>query len=434
MDAQPSAALQFPDAPKLQLDELIEQLVDRARDVQHSQGRLRGLLHAIETINEDPSLDAVLRNVVIAACTLARARYGALGVLGPDDGLEQFVHVGMDDDDVARIGRLPAGRGLLGAVIHDPRAIRLDHIGTDARSVGFPPGHPPMDSFLGVPVRVHGEVYGNLYLTDATDGRFTAEDEALVGALALAAGSAISNARLLEESRLQQRWLAASVEISSQLIADVGDDPLQVITRSVIEIADAELVAVSLLTPDSPHLMVEAASGKGAADLLGRRFAVATSRVRPTVELRTPLLLAEDEDLDRRVDDASMGTGPLMALPLSGAHGGVRGVLSVVRARGRRPFGASDLAMAAGFAGQASVALACGILIGLHFQFNDTRRSSQISKRHSLPAALIARVMSLTVDASLPLHGLVPHLLASLDGLWQVVQPLDGITSILTWR
>ena len=356
MDAQPSAALQFPDASKLQLDELIEQLVERARDVQHSQGRLRGLLAAIETINEDPSLDAVLRNVVQAARTLGRARYGALGVIGPRDGLEQFVHVGMTSDDVANIGHLPAGRGLLGAVIHDPRAIRLDHIDADARSIGFPQGHPSMDSFLGVPVRVHGEVYGNLYLTDATDGRFTGEDEALVGALALAAGTAISNARLLEESRRQQRWLAASVEISSQLMADVGDDALQVIARSVIEIADAELVAVSLLTADSPDLMVEAASGQGAADLVGRRFPFAASRVRPTVELRTPLLLAQDDDPNRPIDETLMDIGPLMALPLGGVHG-VRGVLSVIRARGRRPFDASDLAMAAGFAGHASVAL-----------------------------------------------------------------------------
>ncbi len=356
MDGQPAPALDFPDATKLELDELIEQLVERARDVQHSQGRLRGLLRAIETIIAEPSLDAVLRNVVEAACTLAQAHFGALGVIGPDDELEQFIHVGLDHDEVAGIGRLPQGRGLLGAVIRDPRPIRLPHMSLDARSTGFPPGHPAMDSFLGVPIRIHDQVYGNLYLTDSSSGQFSAEDEALVGALALSAGTAINNARLLEESRLAQRWLVASVEISSQLIADVGDDPLQVITRSVIDIADADVVAVSLLTPDGAELMIEAASGPGASGLFGRRFPVVTSRVRDVVESATPLLLAQDSAAAGAADLASLDVGPLMALPLDGAKG-VRGVLTVARARGRRPFATTDLAMAAGFAGHASVAL-----------------------------------------------------------------------------
>ena len=354
MDAQTSAALDFPDATKLELDALIEQLVDRARDVQKSQGRLRGLLRAIESLTEDPSLDAVLRNVIEAACTLADARYGALGVLGQDGNLEQFIHVGLDADTVTEIGRLPEGLGLLGAVIAEAHPIRLEHLGSDARSVGFPGGHPPMESFLGVPVRIHGEVYGNLYLTDSSAGRFSAEDETLVGALALAAGTAISNARLLEESRLQQRWLVASVGISSQLISDEAADPLQLIARSMIETADADLVTVSLLTPDSLELVVEAAAGQGGSHLFGRRFAVETSRVRPTLESGTPLLLGQD---DGRGDTTAVwDLGPLMALPMDGARG-VRGVLSVVRAPGRRPFGDTDLAMAAGFAGHASVAL-----------------------------------------------------------------------------
>ena len=355
MDVQPSAALRFPDASKLALDALIEELVDRARDVQHSQGRLRGLLRAIETMTEDPSLDAVLLNVVEAARTLSQARYGALGVLGADGGLEQFIHVGMDDGDVALIDRMPEGRGLLGALSDDSRPIRIQHIVTDHRSIGFPTAHPPMDSFLGVPVRVHNEIYGNLYLTDSAAGRFSAEDEALVGALALAAGTAISNARLLQESRLQQRWLVASVEISSQLITDVGEDPLQLIARSVIDIADADLVAVSLLTPGAPELMIEAAAGRGASDLRGRRFAVATSRVRSVVEDGAPLLLVH-QDVGGQPAAEIHDAGPLMALPLGGAQG-VRGVLSVIRARGRRPFSETDLAMAGSFAGHASVAL-----------------------------------------------------------------------------
>ena len=171
MDGRPSAPLQSLDVPKLELDDLIDQLVERAHGVQRAQGRLRALLHAIETVSGDLALEAVLRNVVEAACELAGARHGALGVIGYDGGLEQFIHVGMDAETVARIGHLPKGHGLLGALITDPHPIRLQHMSDDERSTGFPDGHPPMDSFLGVPVRVRGEVFGNLYLTDSRTGR-----------------------------------------------------------------------------------------------------------------------------------------------------------------------------------------------------------------------------------------------------------------------
>jgi signal transduction histidine kinase len=308
MDAQSSATLHFPDAPKLELDALIDQLVDRARDVQRSQGRLRALLRAIETITEDPSLDAVLRSVVEAACTLTDAADGALDVAGAGDG--------------------------------------SDH-----------PADPTGDSVLAVPVHVNGEVFGTLHLTGRTAGHFSAEDRALVAALALAAGTAIGNARLLEESRLQQRWLTASVQISAQLLADVGDDPLNMITALCIEIAGADVVAVGLLTPDSSAFMVEAASGVASTDLVGRRFEVATSRIRSTLQDGVPLLLTADDAARNPVPDGvPLDAGPLMALPLVGAQV-VRGVLTLMRRRGRLPFTGAELAMAAGFAGHASVAL-----------------------------------------------------------------------------
>ena len=227
MEAGPRASLHFPDVPKLELDELIDQLVERAEGVRRAQGRLRALLHAIETVTGDLSLEVVLRNIVQAACELAGARYGALGVIGPDGLLEQFIHHGMDEQTAAQIGSLPQGKGLLGALITDPQPIRLVHMDDDGRSAGFPLGHPPMDSFLGVPLRVRDEVFGNLYLTDSDKGEFSAEDEELVVALALAAGTAISNARLYAESRLQQRWLNASVEIGARLLSAErrGPDP-----------------------------------------------------------------------------------------------------------------------------------------------------------------------------------------------------------------
>jgi signal transduction histidine kinase len=357
MEATPSASLQFPDLPKVELDQLIEQLVDRARGVQRSQGRLRALLRAIETVTGELALDAVLRHVVEAACDLAGARYGALGVTSYDQGLEQFIHVGMNSHAVARIDHLPEGRGMLGALVNDPRPIRLKHITDDHRSSGFPHGHPPMDSFLGVPIRVNGEVFGSLYLTDNITGEFSAEDEELVGALALAAGTAIANARLLEESRLQQRWLTASVEINAQLLAVEGEDPLHMIARRAIQLADADLVTIGLLTGGGNELLMEVASGVGADALLARRIPVADTLVRRAIEERTPMLLSAAREADHH-STASMGIdlGPLMALPLEGAQG-LRGVLTLARLKGRRPFSGADLSMAAAFASHANVAL-----------------------------------------------------------------------------
>jgi signal transduction histidine kinase len=357
MEPDPHRGLSFPDIPKLELDELLDQLVDRAQGVKRAQGRLRALLRAIETVTGDLALEVVLRNAVEAACELAGARYGAIGVLGHDGGLEQFIHVGIDDETAVRIGALPQGKGLLGALISDPRAIRLRHMSDDDRSTGFPPHHPPMDSFLGMPIRVRGEVYGNLYLADSSKGQFSAEDEELVSALALAAGTAVSNARLYQESRLQQRWLSASVEIGSQLLAASGEDPLQMIARRAIDIADADLVSLGLLTPDGASLVVEVAYGMASEGLVGQRFDLAATLAGRAVEERQPLLMSAGDNPDRPSHLASViDAGPTMVLPLQGTQD-VRGVLNLIRLRGRRPFSAHDLAMAAGFANHASVAL-----------------------------------------------------------------------------
>jgi signal transduction histidine kinase len=160
--------------------------------------KLQRLVAAILMIEADVELPDLLRHLVEEACSLVEARYGALGVLNDTrTALDQFVTVGLSDDDEARIGARPTGRGVLGLLITDPEALRLDDLRSHPDSYGYPPHHPPMDSFLGLPVRVRGEVYGNLYLTDKSNGKsFTEEDEFMVGALALAAGVAIENNRL----------------------------------------------------------------------------------------------------------------------------------------------------------------------------------------------------------------------------------------------
>lgn len=165
--------------------------------------RLGRLLEAVLAVAEDLDLEAVLERVVIAACGLVDARYGALGVVDEDgEHLTSFVHHGIDPQLAARMGALPTGRGLLGQLLHDPRPLRLEDLTEHPASSGLPPGHPPMRSFLGTPIRVHGIVFGNLYLAEKRgDGRFTTEDEAAVVALAAVAGSAVANARLSVRSR-----------------------------------------------------------------------------------------------------------------------------------------------------------------------------------------------------------------------------------------
>jgi hypothetical protein len=277
-------SLTFPDAPRLELDQLLGQLVERAREVMGAQGRLRGLLRANQMIIGHAALPVVLQRIVEAARELVGARYAALGVIAPDGHLAEFVHVGMPAETVHRIGHLPQGKGLLGALIEDPRPIRRARIADDPRSSGFPAGHPPMDSFLGVPIRVRNEVFGNLYLSESTRAEFTAEDEQLVQALAASAAVAIENARLYDVAEKRQEWLRASASISQALILgdaapvsteavpaapNAVEDSLEVIARRGGEIARADVVTVVRPVSDDAGLRVEVAVGTGTDHLVG---------------------------------------------------------------------------------------------------------------------------------------------------------------------
>lgn len=347
------------ETPRLELDELLHQLVDRAQDVLATQGRLRALLRANGMVVGDLTLPVVLRRIVESACDLAQARYGALGVISSDGGaLEEFVHVGVDQQTEARIGHLPAGKGLLGALIDDPRPIRLARISDDPRSVGFPPGHPPMRSFLGVPIRVRDVVFGNLYLTDREGGEFTAEDEELVVALAGTAGVAIENARLFEQAEHRQRWLQASTEVTRQLLSQEGEEPLQLIARKAREIADADVVMVVLPTSDSQQLMIEAASGEHADGLRASVYPIEDSLVGAALQNGRSVLIRDgdhDNPYSSRLPHAT-SLGPLMVLPL-GETTPARGALVIGRSRGRHWFDEAHLNMATTFANHATVAL-----------------------------------------------------------------------------
>lgn len=344
--------------PQLGLGELLDQLISRAQDVRDVQGKLSGLLAANAAITGQLDLPTVLRQIVRAACELVDARYGALGVIGPDGGLEQFVYEGIDAETAARIGALPKGHGLLGALIDDPHPIRLSRIADDARSVGFPPYHPPMNSFLGVPIKVRESVFGNLYLAGRRSGDFTAGDEELISAVAATAGIAIENARLYEEAGRRQRWSQASTEVTQQLVAYSGEDPLSVIARNVQDLADADVVTVVLPSSAPGELMVEVATGLAADRMTGMCYATERSVAGAAIDTAEPILIGH---VDRQSEFTLhmlelVAVGAVMALPLAGSSK-PRGCLLVARLSGRRGFSRNDLEMATSFANHAAVAL-----------------------------------------------------------------------------
>lgn len=356
--------------PRLAVERLMSQLVDQASVIMTAQQRLRRLLIANRSIVQELSLPAVLRRILDTAKDVSGAKYAALGVIGSDGSLEEFLHLGLDEDAVRAMGGppsepchdLPRGRGLLGALIKDPKPIRLTRITDDPRSSGIPDDHPKMTTFLGVPVRSRDAVFGNLYLTDRLDGSpFTAEDEELILALAATAGIAIENARLYEESRRRQEWLRASGEISRQLLDPDADyfETLRHIATSVKRLASADVVTLVRPTEDNPiQLEVIAAMGAAERELLGLRYPTTKSIAWQAMEEGHGVRV---ESVDLHPDlylhlRPYVPVSQVMALPLQGETG-PRGAIVAGRILPQPPFSDADLDMAATFAGQAAIAL-----------------------------------------------------------------------------
>lgn len=345
-------SLTFPDSPRAKLDEALGDLVARASDVLATQGRLRALLRANQLISQELDLPVVLRRIVETAIGLVNAEYGALGVLADDGTLQQFIHVGMPESNVARIGHLPEGHGLLGALMVDPRPIRLTHLADDARSSGFPPHHPQMESFLGVPILIGGRVFGNLYLTNAAAGEFSPDDEELVTALASTAGFAIDNARLYENAQRRQAWLAASAELTVA-VSGSADDPLGIVVERVLEVSRADIVRVLLPSEDPDLMTIARAKGHDDDSMVGLQVPKRGSVSGRVLQMRKPLLMTE-EQVPR--GSRALGLGPTMAVPLS-TVGNITGVLAVSRLPGGAPFGPEDLDMVADLAGRVGIAI-----------------------------------------------------------------------------
>lgn len=232
--------------------------------------RDQGLFEAVVSVAAGLELTSTLRRIVQAAVNLSDATYGALGVLGTDGRVRNFIHVGMDEATVTGIGTLPTGQGVLGLLIDHPVPIRIDDIAGHPAAAGFPAGHPPMASFLGVPVRVRGRVFGNLYLTDKRTGdHFTLADEHTVSALAAAAAVAIENARLFEFTRLRGLWLDAITRIDNAVLTGATTDDLLTLIASTARSLTSAQVAAIAVPDDDDDLVVEVVDLEAGASCAG---------------------------------------------------------------------------------------------------------------------------------------------------------------------
>ena len=346
------------------LPALLAEVTERVESVALLAERLQALLQAVVSIGSQLDLGAVLRRITETAAELADAEYAALGVLDPsgDSRLSEFITVGIDDDLRAQIGDLPHGRGVLGVLIREPRAIRLADLAEHPASYGFPPNHPPMHTFLGVPITVRGEAFGNLYLTEKRGGgEFTEGDEQVVIALASAAGLAIQNARLYEQAQRRQQWLEAASGIQTRMLA--GTAPAEVfpdLVAAARQLADADIAMLALPAGDG-SLRVAAADGEGAEKLRGGIIAAESLAVSVMRE-GVPAMIS-DAQTDPRIWPGLLhaaGVGPALYVPLGSGTGEALGTLVVARIGDKARFGSEVLRLVESFAGQAAISLRLG--------------------------------------------------------------------------
>lgn len=343
-------------------DELLREVVARTHSALDEQARWKLLLDAVVTMGADLDLDTLLSRIVEIASGLARARYAALGVLETGTGrmLRTFITHGLTPGQKAEIGDLPTGHGILGVIIDRPEPLRLHDLAEHPASYGFPPEHPPMKSFLGVPVRTRDKVFGNLYLTEKQGGGdFTEQDEAIVVALAAAAGVAIENARLYEDAARRERWLGATVEIAS-VLSDAGSDALQTVADRAREVAEAD-VAWVVVGDDKESLALRVVSGVPYDPQVGEAVSFEHSLASAVLRSGTPIAVEDFQSDDRALNvGAALGwprLGPVVIVPMSSSRG-VTGALALgwVPMNAQR-FHDLDTSLPASFAEQAALAI-----------------------------------------------------------------------------
>jgi signal transduction histidine kinase len=390
--------------------------------------RLEVLLEAMLVVTSGLELDVTLRTIVHTAIGLVDARYGALGVRGDGHELVEFVYEGIDEQTRELIGHLPEGRGVLGVLIDEPTPIRLDDIRHHQASIGFPPNHPPMRTFLGVPVRIRDKVFGNLYLTDKATGQpFSEDDEALVQALAAAAGIAIENARLYEQSRARQSWIEATRDIATEMLS--GADPatvFQLVADEALKLTGAEATLVAVppdsdeLPSDTVELVVAATAGAVPDSISEAPMPIAGTLVGQAFTDRTA----------HKVDiiDLGVGTnaGPALVLPLRSTDS-VAGVLIAFRHISAYPFTVEQLDIMAAFADQATLAWQ------LATSQRRMRELDVLTDRDRIARDLHDHVIQRLFAVGLTLQGTIPRarptevqqrLSSCVDDLQQVIQEI----------
>jgi signal transduction histidine kinase len=390
---------------QLRLRELLTEVQERITQIVEGRDRLDGLVEAMLVVTSELNLNAALRTIVHTAIELVDARYGALGVRGSGHDLVAFVYEGIDAEMRERIGHLPEGRGVLGVLIDHPKPIRLNDIAQHPASVGFPPNHPPMRAFLGVPVRIRDEVFGNLYLTEKANGQpFSEDDEVLVEALAAAAGIAIDNARLYEQSRARQSWIEATRDIATKLLS--GAEPatvFQLIADEALKLAGAQatLVAVpvdsDLPSADVAELLITETAGE-----------LVSSIQTPTIPVSgTPVGQVFLDRIPQRFDNFQIGVaelrpGPALVLPLRTTDKAA-GVLIALRPDGATTFSQDEEEMMAAFADQATLA----------WQLATTQRLAReldvVTERDRIARDLHDHVIQRLFAVGLALQGTIPR-------------------------
>jgi signal transduction histidine kinase len=413
---------------QLRLRELLTEVQDRVEQIVKGRDRLDGLVDAMLVVTSGLDLDSTLRTIVHTAIELIDARYGALGVRGTDHELIEFIYEGIDEATREKIGPLPQGRGVLGVLIDEPTPIRLDHIDDHPASVGFPPNHPPMRTFLGVPVRIRDEVYGNLYLTEKTTGLpFSEDDEVLAQALAAAAGIAIDNARLYEQSQTRQQWIEATRDIATQLLA--GTDPARVfrlVADEALKLTDAEVAVVAVPADDDipsadirELVVVEIASAHETPPA-AEPIPIAGTSIGEAFLQRSPGRL-DLIDVELGVLDHA---GPALVLPLRAADT-VAGVVITLRQKGAQPFTEEQLDMMAAFADQAAVA----------WQLASTQRQMReldvLTDRDRIARDLHDHVIQRLFAVGLALQGTIPRARRPTEVQRRLVNSVDDLQGVI---
>jgi signal transduction histidine kinase len=389
----------------MRLTELLDEVQDRLHAVARTQERVQGLLDAFLSVSTGLDLDVTLRRIVEAATELVDAQYGALGVLGPDGSLAAFVHVGVGDELAARMGHLPEGKGVLGELIAEPHSLRLDDLRQHPSSIGFPPLHPEMSSFLGVPVRSRGEVFGNLYLTAKRKGSFTTEDEAVLTALAGAAGIAVANARLYEAAEARRSWLAAVTDVRTALLQGlVPQAVLDLVVERVAELTGADATYL-FLGPDvaDGSYEVRAQTGADLDRLTGVRLDGHARTVLQAVAGTGTVVVLDMTTLGVDGPDAHVPWGPCLAVPLRSTVGGASVIIALRRA-GSIPFEDALAELISSFADETALAL------DLAARQQVARRLDVFEDRDRIARDLHDHVIQRVFAAGLSLQSVLPQI------------------------